>query len=54
MLPLNTIEEEMNQVCRGTIEELQEKYAKHCGYKTFEELREKDEEALRVWYLNMI
>lgn len=36
------------------IVEVQEKYAKHCGYKTFEELREKDEEALRIYYLQMI
>lgn len=54
MLSLNTIEKKMKVVCTGTIAELQEKYAKHCGYKTFEELRKKDEEALKVWYLNMI
>ena len=38
----------------GSIAELQEKYAKHCGYKSFEELKEKNEEALRVWYLKML
>lgn len=37
-----------------TIEELQNDYARYCGYKTFEELREKNEEALRVWYLKML
>lgn len=37
-----------------TIKEAQEKYAKHCGHKNFEELRENNEEALKVWYLNMI
>lgn len=34
--------------------ELQQEYAEHCGYKTFEELREKDEEALRTYYLKML
>ena len=37
-----------------TIKELQDEYAKHCGYKDFEELREKDEEALKIWYLKML
>ena len=37
-----------------SISELQQKYAEHCGYKDFEELREKDEKALRVWYLQML
>ena len=39
---------------KGTTAELQEKFAKWCGYKTFEELRRKDGEALKAWYLNMI
>jgi len=39
---------------KGTITELQEKYARHCGYRNFEELREKNEEALRIWYLRML
>ena len=38
----------------GPITELQKEYAKHCGYRTFEELRENDEEALRIYYLQMI
>ncbi len=39
---------------KATIEALQDEYARYCGYKDFEELREKDEEALRVWYLKML
>lgn len=37
----------------GTITELQNDYARHCGYDSFEELRENNEEALRIWYLKM-
>ena len=37
-----------------SITNLQEEYAKHCGCKTFEELKEKNEEALKIWYLNML
>jgi len=39
---------------KGTIKDLQQKYAEHCGYKDFEELKEKNEEALRIWYLKML
>lgn len=37
-----------------TIAEIQQKYAEHCGYKNFEELREKDEEALKIYYMKML
>ena len=37
----------------ATIERLQNDYARYCGYKNFEELRENNEKALRVWYLKM-
>ena len=36
------------------IEQLQDDYARHCGHENFEELGERDEEALRVWYLKML
>lgn len=36
-----------------SIEEFQQKYAEYCGYKDFDELRGRDEKALRVYYLKI-
>jgi len=37
-----------------TITEIQQEYAEYCGYKDFEELRKKDERALRYYYMQML